>query len=136
MQRGHGLTLLELVVAVSLLTVVLLAFAGALLQGAALDAFTAERSAATAAGMSELEAVVAEPWELQPAQDGRTFEVWVTTESGPRALPPAASLAQPGRVSVVDLAAPDLRRVAVSVRWRSRSGADAALELETWVTRR
>ncbi|MGE0709252.1 MAG: hypothetical protein AB7N76_27170 [Planctomycetota bacterium] len=134
------MTLLELVVAASVLTVVLLALFSSLLQCAALDALSAEQTVVTDRATSVLEGVLAEPWDSQLAHDGETFQVDVETESGSYQLPPAGSLpagslAMPGRVEVTDLPVQDLRRIAVIVRWRSRTGADTSLSFSTWASK-
>jgi Tfp pilus assembly protein PilV len=133
-RHRRSLTLLELLIAISVLVVILLAFASALFQGAALDALSVERTAAMNQALCTLEDVTAEPWASLLARNGETFDVNMHTGAATYPLPPGGALAKPGSVVVVDLANANLRRVEVTVTWRSRTGGDVTVSLVTLVS--
>lgn len=134
MPRRH-LSLLELLIAIALLTMVLLALFGSLFSSDRLRTFTRERTAAGLRAVSVIEEVAATPWDALPARSGETFPVRVETHGGGWRLEPPAGLAEPGLVTVVDAASPDLRQIRVSVRWRSRVGGEGRFEMTTLVAR-
>src|SRR5687767_7707762 len=85
--RVQALTLLEVVVALSLLVVLFLGLATSLTSGMSVDALTRERVAATLRATSVMEAVVSAPWSDLPAKDATTFDVVLEAEGGSYSLP-------------------------------------------------
>lgn len=135
--RSRGTTLVELVVAVAVATVALLAFFGALTSSASLDRHTRERTHAQHRATTVLEDLLARPWDDLGAQDGQLFDVPVEVEPGKVVLlAPAPGQARAGTISVTPWGSTGLRRVLVVVRWRSGVGAPAELRLDTLVGRR
>lgn len=129
------LSLLELLIATALLSVVLLSLFGSLFSSDRLRTLTRERTAAGLRAVSMLEEVAASDWDALPGRSGETFEVAVETGNGGWQLEPPAGLPAPGLVTVVDAASPDLRQIRVSVRWSSRAGGESRFEMCTLVAR-
>jgi len=133
----RGTTLIELVVAVAVATVALLAFFGALTSSAGLDRHTRERTHAQLRAHTVVEDLLARPWDDLAAQYGQLFDVPVEVEPGKVVLlTPAPGSARAGSISVTPWGTTGLRRVLVVVRWRSGVGAPAELRLDTLVGRR
>lgn len=130
-----GLTLLELFVALGIFSVVALGLVSAILGADRLRTFSRERAAAGLAAASRVEEVLASDWEALPARSGETFPVAIEGQAGSWALTPLAGDPEPGLVTISDGASPDLRRVRVTVRWRSRAGGEGRVELSTLVAR-
>src|SRR5688500_2592545 len=86
-RTSRGMTLLEVVVALSLLMVLLLGLASGMTSGMSLDALTRERVAATIQAASRMDEVVALDWDQLPTRDGETFDVTLTSEQGNYTLP-------------------------------------------------
>lgn len=135
--RTRGTTLIELVVAVAVATVALLAFFAALTSSASLDRHTRERTHAQLRAQTVLEDLLARPWEDLGAQHGQRFDVPVEVEPGKVVLlAPAPGSPRAGEIFVTPWGSTGLRRVLVVVRWRSGAGAPAELRLDTLVGRR
>ena len=125
------LSLLELLVAIAILSLVLLSFASTLVLSASMDSVARERSAATEAAMSEMDEVLALAWDDMPTKHDDEFDVSLTRD-GATLLVPAGALTRAGQVQVEDLVT-DLRRVTVRVRWRSKINSDLEVVLQTHV---
>ena len=131
--RARQLSLLELLVAIAILSLVLLSFASTLVLSASMDAVARERTAATEAAMSEMDEVLALAWDDMPAKHNEEFDVSLTRD-GATLLPPATALTRPGQILVEDLPVTDLRRVTVRVRWHSKINSDLEVALQTHVS--
>jgi type II secretory pathway pseudopilin PulG len=136
-RRRSGVTLVELVVALGVATIALLAFFGALYSSSSLDRHTRERSVAMARAQTTLEDLLGRSWDDLGLQDGKTFPVPFEVQPGQVVqLPPAPGLAEPGAIEVKPWGTTGLRRVRVTVRWRSNGNGVGELHLETLIGQR
>lgn len=137
----EGFTLLELIVSLSILTIVLLALSAALTNSMSLDALTRERTIAVNAAMSEMEEVLAEAgtswttFALRTTTADATFPVTVDMGSSTASLPAGSGLTDPGSVTVTATGKDDFYKVEVKVTWKSTIGKDVEVSLQSLVTK-
>ncbi|RMG10413.1 MAG: hypothetical protein D6731_17465 [Planctomycetota bacterium] len=136
-RRAVGFSLLEVLFAMGVLATVLLALASIVHSSSRLDQVSRERILAYQAAASRLELVLGEPWDTLLARNGETFTITGELPSGNVAerLRAGGGRTAPGLVTVSETGTPDLRRVEVSVLWRSDLGKDLEVRLETLVAK-
>lgn len=144
-RRDAGLTLVEVTVAMALLTTIVAGVAATLSSAQLASSSTRERQAVSAAAFRHLDLVVAtDPEQIVAVWDGTAFDV--PAGVGGAFLAPATApvnsgpdAGRPGRIAVV--ADPegdgsgDLLEVRVTVAWRSLLGGDRTLAFASRVTR-
>lgn len=133
--RSGGLSLLEILIAVVLLSLGLLGMFSALLGGQQVDALSREKTHALHAANTQMDEALASTWATLSSRNNTTFDVTFATAGGTSSLKTAADRSKPGLVTVSDTAKADLRRVEVSVKWTSRIGSEVEIVLRSLVAR-
>lgn len=137
--RRHrsGMSLLEIVVAMGILVIVLLALVSATLSSQQVDALAQERHYVAQAAATRLDDVLSEAWDDLPTRNGETFDIGGENEVGQFSsiVPTATTRTQAGLVTVSSAPTADMLIVEVSVAWHSVVGNDIEYSVSTLVAK-
>lgn len=139
--RRRGFTLLEVVLALGVLSVLLIGLFSCLASSMRVDGLTREHQAASEAAAGQLDVYLTDP--ALTFQDAEAYfdvpsKVGGAVLAPPAPLPPGWTQARAGRVELrlnPDGLGSDLLRVSVSVAWRAADGTAQRVDLVSLRTR-